>query len=189
MDRIGLETKIFIYSQNIDLGRKGLRKQGQEPAGRLNFEDGINGSIAVFAEVRDSGDIELMILAEIYFLKQELSFCENSDTPTISSLTQAIDSFKDVLLALEASKDKVMYKGADKTHPHHQIYRIYGMPKDALHIACIAHRTRLGNMDRVPGVNPLEKGFFQVRRDNMTTLQKMYLVKQQEVLSIHLSLS
>jgi hypothetical protein len=182
MDRIGLESRIFIYSQNIDIGRKGTRTSGQEAAGRINFEEGINGSIDTFAETRNSGDIELMILAELYFLKQELSFCEASDTPTVSSLTQAIQSFEDALFAFEASRDKTMYKGADLTHSHHQKYRIGGMPKDALHIACIAHRTRLGNMDRVPGINPLEKTFFQVRRSNMTVVQNLYLEIQRRVL-------
>jgi hypothetical protein len=184
MDRIGLESSIFIYSQNIDIGRKGIRTSGQEAAGRINFEDGINGSIDIFAKTRDSGDLELMILAELYFLKQELSFCEASDTSTVSSLTQAIQSFEDALLAFEASGDRVMYRGVDKAHPRHPKYRIRGMPKDALHIACIAHQTRLGNMDRVPGINPLEKAFFQVRRANMAAVQKIYLVKQQRVLSI-----
>jgi hypothetical protein len=182
MDRIGLENRISEYTYNIDIGRKALRILGQEGIGRINYEDGIIRSIDIFTEARIADDIELMILAELYFLRQELSFCEDSDTLTVSSLTQAVRSFQDALLALEASEDKAMYKGADKTHPHHPKYRVGAVPKDALHIACIAHRTRLGNMDRVPGINPLEKNFFRVRRDNMTALQKMYLAKQKSAL-------
>jgi hypothetical protein len=56
------------------------------------------------------------------------------------------------------------------------------MPKDALHIACNAHRTRLGNMDRVPGINPLEKEFYKVRRENMKAVQELYLEKQKKAL-------
>jgi hypothetical protein len=56
------------------------------------------------------------------------------------------------------------------------------MPKDALHTACIAHRTRLGNMDRVPGINPLEKGFYKARRENLNTAQNIYLEKQKAAL-------
>ncbi|MFP3043251.1 hypothetical protein LQZ19_15665 [Treponema primitia] len=147
MDQIGLENNLINYAQNIDIGRKGLRIPGQEAAGRINYEDGITRSISIFTDAQISGNAELLIMAELYFLKQELSFCEASDTPTISSLTQAIQSFE-----------------------------------DALHTACIAHRTRLGNMDRVPGINPLEKAFFQVRKDNMTAVQNIYLAKQKTAL-------
>jgi hypothetical protein len=39
-------------------------------------------------------------------------------------------------------------------------------------------------MDRVPGINPLEKEFYKVRRENMKAVQDLYLEKQKKALEI-----
>jgi hypothetical protein len=133
-------------------------------------------------QVLASSDLELLIRAENTFLTQELNHCDKSDTQTVSSLTQAIQSFNDALLALQAVEKGKPYKIADMTFPHNARHRIKGMPKDAFHIACISHRTRIGNILRTPGLNMVEKALLKQRVANLTTAQAIYLKKQKDVI-------
>jgi hypothetical protein len=97
-------------------------------------------------------------------------------------LTQAIASFEDALRCLEAVEDASIYIGADKAYPRSSQYRIQGYPRDAFHIACIAHRTRLYNILRAPGINMNEKAVLKQRAANMKVAQNSYLEKQKLVL-------
>jgi hypothetical protein len=91
-------------------------------------------------------------------------------------LIQAIASFEDAFLALEAVANPKGYHFADKTHPHDQKHRVDGCPKDSFHLACEAHRTRIKNTLRAPGINMIEKAVFKQRIVNMRTAQNSYLV-------------
>jgi hypothetical protein len=116
-------------------------------------------------------------------LEQELQFCDDADTYTKSSLKAAIQSFDDALRCLKTVEDAAGYRCAETTHPTHQRYRIHGLPKDALHLACIAHRTRLRNSLRTPGINMQEKAVLQRRAANMTAAQTSYIEKQTATLN------
>jgi len=107
-------------------------------------------ALSIFKEVQASADPQTIILAEYAFLSQELQFCSENDKDTLSSLTQAVQSFDDAFLALKVVEDKTLYQGAENTHPHSRKYRISGYPKDSYHIACLAHKTRLQNILRAP---------------------------------------
>jgi hypothetical protein len=182
MDLPGLINKVFFSVENIDLGRKGAATDGKEHAGRISYEDGISSALTSFEEAQTSADPQTLILTEYTFLEQELMFSNEADTDTRSSLSQAIHSFDDALLSLEAVED-AGYKIAEKTHPHSPQYRVQGLPKDAFHIACIAHRTRLRNILRAPGINMKEKAVLQQRTANMTTAQNSYIAKQKAALN------
>ena len=58
-------------------------------------------------------------------------------------------------------------------------------PKDSFHIACIAHRTRLQNILRSPRIDPIEKALLKQRFANMSTVQKGYIEKQKNALSVN----
>jgi hypothetical protein len=182
MDPAGLINKVFQAVVHIDLGRKGLAADGKEHDGRISYEAGITGAAEVFKEAQVSADPQTLIFAELAFLQQELQFCHETDTDTKSSLTQAIQSFEDALRSLEAVDDAAIYKGAEKTYPTGPKYRIQGFPKDAFHLACIAHRTRLHNSLRTPGINMIEKTVLNQRAANMTTAQSGYIEKQKKSL-------
>jgi hypothetical protein len=124
-------------------------------------------------------DPQTIVLAELAFLQQELQFCEKTDNGTKSSLTQAIQSFEDALRACEAVQE-AGYKTAEKTWPRNPKYRFRQMPKDAFHIACISHRTRIQNILKVPGMNMTEKALYQQRFANMTAAQHSYFALQQK---------
>ncbi|MDR1587699.1 MAG: hypothetical protein LBS57_09605 [Treponema sp.] len=182
MDLNSFLGKVAFYANKIDMGRKGFATDSEEHEGRLSYEEGIAGSFTCFQEAQASADCRTIVLTETAFLEQELQFCEEADSVTRSSLTQAIQSFADALLSLEAVDDPG-YTVADKTYPHRRENRVRGFPKDAFHYACIAHRTRIGNILRSPGINMTEKAVLQQRALNMRTAQGSYLGKQERALS------
>jgi hypothetical protein len=117
------------------------------------YEEGLSIAMSAFQEAQTTRDAETLILAEYTFLGQEQEFCDIADTQAVASLTQAIQSFDDALLVLEVVQDSASYRAVEKSYPHMDKYRVRGMPKDAFHIACIAHSTRLSNVLRTPGLN------------------------------------
>jgi hypothetical protein len=180
-DQTGLTNKILFSVENIALGRKNLATDGREHEGRLFYEDGISTAAIAFEEARSTADPQTMMLAEEAFVEQELQFCSEQDTHTRSSLEIALQSFDDAFLSLEAVEGSG-YREADKTWPHNPKYRIQGFPKDAFHLACIAHRTRLNNVLRAPGINMKEKAVLTQRAANMTAAQGSYITKQKQAL-------
>jgi len=182
LDQIGLVNSIYRAVVNIDFGRKGFATRGKAEEGRISYEDGIAAALTAFKEAQAAADPQTIILSEYTFLSQELQFCDKSDKDSLSSLTQAIQSFDDAFLALKAVENP-NYKITDDTIPHHKKYRVSGFPKDSFHIACIAHRTRLQNMLRTPGIDPIEKSLLKQRFVNLSAAQNGYIEKQKKALT------
>jgi hypothetical protein len=178
MDPTGLVNEIFQAVVDIGFGRKGLSTDGKEHDGRIAYETGITRAAGAFKEAQSSADPQTLILVELAFLQQELQFCHETDFDTKSSLIQAIQSFEDALRSLEVVENATLYQGAEKTWPTSSKYRIQAFPKDAFHLACIAHRTRLRNILRAPGINMIEKAVLERRIANMSAAQNGYIEKQ-----------
>ena len=182
MVQTGLLYKIFLAVADIYYGRNGFVTDGLEREGRIHYQSGIAASLSAFQEAQLAGDLKTLMLTELTFQQQEFQFCNEADTFALSSLTQAIQSFKEALLSLEAVED-AGYKIADKTYPQSTKYRVKDYPKDAFHLACIAHRTRLQNVLRSPGINMTEKAVLQQRIANLVTAQSNYVEKQKKILN------
>jgi hypothetical protein len=181
LDLIGLISNITDATTRIDYGRKGFGIRGKEQEGRISYETGIAKAMTVFQEAQISADPQAMLLSEYTFLTQELQLCEKTDKDSINSLTKAIQSFDDAFLALQAVVDPA-YKISEKTYPHNGTYRVNGFPKDAFHIAFISHKTRLKNILRSPGIDPIEKTLLKQRLANLTTAQNSYIERQKKTL-------
>lgn len=181
MDLIGLASSITVAAFNIDFGRKGFATRGKAEEGRISYETGIAEATAAFQEAQTSADPRTIILAEYTFLTQELEFCHETDKDSISSLTQAIQSFDDAFQALKAVEDP-RYEITEQTYPHQKDYRINGLPLDAFHVACKSHRTRLQNILRSPGIDPIEKDLLKQRHANLFVAKSEYMKKQKKVL-------
>jgi hypothetical protein len=178
--KTGLLSNIADAAASIDIGRKGFATRGKAEEGRISYEDGIAEALSAFKEAQTTADPQTMILAEYTFLSQELEFCE-SDKASLSSLTQAIQSFDDAFLAIKAV-EKPGYKTVDEACPHNRKYRVSGFPKDSFHIACISHKTRLQNMLRTPGIDPIEKALLKQRFVNLSAAQNGYIERQKKAL-------
>ena len=177
----GLLNSIITSAERINDGRYGIKTAGKEQEGRLSYEKGIAEASKAFSQAASTADPQVILLAEETFVEQELQFCSEEDIHTRSSLTQVLQSFEDAFLCLKAVEDISGYKTADNTWPHNQKYRIHDFPKDAFHLACISHRTRLLNVLRTPGMNMIEKVVFQQRIDNMSVAQGSYIQMQKKV--------
>ncbi|MCL2609551.1 MAG: hypothetical protein FWD94_06590 [Treponema sp.] len=139
--------------------------------------------MSVFKEVQAYADPQTIVLAEYTFISQELELCPETDKYSLKSLAQATQSFDDAFLALQVVENGAGYKEADKTHPHHGNFRVSGFPKDAFHVACISHKTRIQNILRAPGIDPIEKSLLEQRLANLSAAQSGYIVKQRTALT------
>jgi hypothetical protein len=185
LDRTGLLAKILQSAYAIEQGRKWLDTEGQTEAGRVSYRTGLTRALEAFKEAQASAAeyLESLILAEYTFLGQELQFCLPSDTKTIKSLTAALQSFDEALIALKEVESASSYNVVDRCFSHRQEYRVAGMPKDAFHVASVSHKARLDNSLRSPSVNANEKNLLKQRLSNIVTAQAVYLAKQKKALS------
>ncbi len=177
MDPTGLVSNIFNATKKIDAGRKGFATRGKEAEGRLLYEEGIALAMTVFKEAQATGDPFIMLLVESAYIMQERELCDKSDKDTINSLTKANDSLEDAFLALQAVEGSC-YRAVDLATPHDKKFRFKDYPKDAFHIACSSHKTRLQNIIRAPGIDPIEKELLKQRIVNLPVAQDGYLEKQ-----------
>jgi len=182
LDPIGLAAEIYDSVINIYAGRKGFATRGKEQEGRISYEIGIATALAAFKKAQVSADPQAIILAEYTYISQELELCPETDKYSLQSLTSARQGFDDAFLVLQVVEDSVIYRGVDKAFPHHKDYRFKEFPKDAFHIACMAHKARLQNILRSPGIDPIEKSLLEQRLVNLSTAQSGYLAKQEKAL-------
>jgi hypothetical protein len=178
----GLVNSIITATAGIDSGRKGFAIIGKEREGRISYETGIAEALSAFKEAQTTADPQTIILAEYTFLTQELQFCEKSDKDSITSLTRAIRFFDDAFLALKAV-EKGGYQAVEESIPHDKDYRVSGFPRDSFHIACDSHKTRIRNMLKTPGIDPIEKALLKQRLENLPAAQKGYIEKQKKALA------
>ena len=156
MDKIGLVDNIYNTVVSIDLGRKGFATKGKEQEGRIFYEIGIAEAMVLFQEAQASFNPEIIIFVEYTFLSQELQICNETDNESISSLTQAVQSFDDAFLALQVVEKNAFYQEANKT--------------------------RLLNSLRYPGIDPIEKTLLKQRHTNLSATQGGYIDKQKKAI-------
>jgi hypothetical protein len=178
----GLIDSIYGAASAIDSGRKGFATRGKAEEGRISYETGIAVALSAFKEAQTVADPQALILAEYTFITQEFQLCDKSDKDTIDSLTKAIGSFDDAFLVLKIVEDKTLYKAVENSYPHYKKYRVGGYPKDSFHIACGSHKTRIQNILRTPGLDPIEKALLKQRFTNLSTAQGGYVEKQRKAL-------
>jgi hypothetical protein len=184
MDRDGFIIRIGEAEELISEGRRWLDTEGREADGRVRYRRGLAMAMDIFLEALALAtvDLELLMLLEQSYLVQELHSCDPSDAHTIASLERAIAEIEDALRALGIVGDSKLYRAVEMTYPRKDKFRKKGMPKDAFHIACDSHCTRLGNMLKTPGINLAEKALLEQRAANLRAAQAAYLDKQRAAL-------
>jgi hypothetical protein len=182
LDTIGLLNNVAKAMDEIAEGRKGLETEGETEAGRVSYQHGLAKAMGAFKEAFDGSDPRTSILVDHAYVTQERQFCNPHDTDAIGSLKAALTGFEDALRALVIVQDAPLYRGAEQTYPTDSDYRYKEMPMDAFHIACNAHRARLTNTLRAPGLSMTEKAVYQQRRANMGAIRDVYLALQQAAL-------
>ncbi|GHT49716.1 hypothetical protein AGMMS49982_03690 [Bacteroidia bacterium] len=170
---------------DIAVGRKKLVIEGEAEEGRWFLAKGLSLALGVFqnAGANDSNDIETVLLVDHAYLTEEKRHCRPTETGLLNSMNVAIGSFDDALRACKAVQDAVGYKVAEMTYSRQRKYRFRGMPKDAFHNACMAHRARLSNNLSTAGINDVERKVYAQRLSNMIAVQDAYLKRQQNALA------
>jgi hypothetical protein len=184
MDRIGLLAEIVLGMDNITVGRTKIAIEGEAEEGRRLLAKGLSMVLMVFQEVgaNAANDPETLVLADHAYLTEEQRHCRSTETGLLNSVTVAIESFNDALRAYKAVQDAAGYKIAEMTYSRQRKYRYRGMPKDAFHNACMAHRARLNNNLSTAGINDIELDVYKQRIDNMRVVQDAYTERQQSAL-------
>jgi len=179
MDPIGLADKIVLSAKLLGMGRKGLTTDGQEHTGRLNYEQGIDGLSEAFKEALDSQNPRIIALSDLLYQMQELEFSRRAARESAASISQGIADFNDALRCLAVLEKENVYLDVEQTYPTSRSkFRYMGMPRDAFHIDCSGHLTRLRNALMTPGMNALEESLYKRRQINIVAAQKIYLGKQ-----------
>ena len=184
MERTGLLNKIYHAARSIDSGRKSFAFVGKERKGRIAYENGIADALSAFKEAQATADSQTIITAEYTFLSEELHLCGKSDQNALTSLTSAIESFDEAFRCLDIVEKYDLYQAAEKTYSRRSKCRFKGFPRDAFHLACASHRTRLKNSLSTIGIDPIEKLLLEQRRSNLITAQNSYVKKQKIALSL-----
>jgi len=182
LDSIGLASNVIEAVLNIYAGRRGFATRGKEQEGRISYEIGIIWLRKPSRKPRILPNPQALALAEYAFISQELELCPETDKYSLQSLTSARQGFDDAFLVLQVVEDSVIYKEVDKAFPHHKHYRFKEFPKDAFHIACMAHKARLQNVLRSPGIDPIEKSLLEQRLANLSIVKSGYIGKQEKAL-------
>ncbi|MDR3301373.1 MAG: hypothetical protein LBT01_02420 [Spirochaetaceae bacterium] len=76
------------------------------------------------------------------------------------------------------NKEGSPYHTVDMAFPHRNQWRYKGLPRDAFHVACIAHKTRLKNGLSRLGLPKLDRELAKIRIDALTAIQQCYIEKQ-----------
>jgi hypothetical protein len=183
METSGLSINIANAAAMIARGRRSLEIMGKTEAGLLDFQAGHTLARRTFQEAVTSGDVELILLAEYLFVTQELAESEGNEPEGKSSAEAALYSFDDAFLALKAVEEGAAYHIAEQTFPHRGQWRYKGLPRDAFHVACIAHKTRLKNGLSRLGLPKLDRELAKTRITALGAIQQVYVEKQQAALS------
>jgi hypothetical protein len=183
MEKNGLNIEIASAAVRIARGRRSLEIKGEAEAGLLDFQTGHTLARRTFQEAISSGDVELILLAEYLFVTQELAESEGNEPEGKASAEAALQSFDDAFFALKAVEEGAAYHIAEQTFPHRGPWRYKGLPRDAFHVACIAHKTRLKNGLSRLGLPKLDRELAKTRITALGAIQQVYCAKQQAALS------
>jgi hypothetical protein len=183
MDQVSFLDSLIGYVNDIDVGRKGLIVFGKEEKSHITYDSGIKKALIAFQDAQKTADCEILALSELSYLTVELNLCAPDDKDARASLTKGIQDFEDAVRCLETVKDKASYEAVEKSYPTYYKFRVQGYPKDAYHIACQGHDTRIHNSLRSTGVLSIEKDLLKQRLSNLETAQEAYIKLQEAALT------
>jgi hypothetical protein len=170
----------------INKGRRSIATPGEAENGRINFEKGHAIALQTFQEALSSGDVEIILLAEYLFVTHELADSEGDEMEGKASAEAALQSFDDAFLALKVVDNPAAYRGVEMAFPHRSQcrsqWRYKGLPRDAFHVAMIAHKTRLKNGISRLGLPKLDRELTKTRISALGAIQQVYCAKQHAVL-------
>jgi hypothetical protein len=183
MEKTGsVDNRIANSVVSIANGRKALHTDGTEAMGRTNLHEGIVQAVIAFKVANTANDIKTIIQSELTFVCQERVY---SKSVTVHrSLDAAKVGMNDALNSYRILSETDTYPNAEQTHPSSPRYRYRSLPKDAFHIACNSHITRLNNTLKSTEISPQIEGLYKQRIENLKKAKELYAELQSKALGV-----
>ncbi len=126
-------------------------------------------------------DLETLLLAEKFILKNEKEFY--SDTPVMtSSLEQALKEIEAAVILVEKVRNPTSYKTVTDDYYRLDRVRIKGLPKDLARIFFMSHHSRLTNLEKAR-VGKMDKQLIGARKKNLNQARTNYISLQELALT------
>jgi hypothetical protein len=184
MEKNSLLIDISYAVRLIEQGRRKHFVTGQAEEGLSDFKDGSAALHQTFTSALATKDLELILSAEYYFLEAGIEEGAPDEVFAKGSAEAGLEVIEDALLALKAVADSTMYKGVDLAYPHHdkKKWRYKDMPKDAFHVFCASHKSRLQNGLTRFGVSQIGRELITLRFDTISAIEEIYCEMQRQAL-------
>jgi hypothetical protein len=183
MAEIGLNDDIVAAVTIIAQGRRLLYVDGSERDGRIAFENGHALLRAAYEKAVASGSVHDIMLAEYSITQQELDESDADETQNQASAKAMIHEFEAAFKILNRVTDSASYKILDDGFSDKKDFRYKGLPKDAFHVAMLAHLLRLQNSLKPSGIPRLDRQFTKVRYDAIKAIQAIYCGIQEKAIN------
>jgi len=96
LEKTGLIADMVAAVASIAAGRSTFEIDGREHEGMVNFKEGMAAAYTLYEDGIQSGDCELMLLAEYTYLSEEAEYSEPDQKGADASAAAALQSFDDV---------------------------------------------------------------------------------------------
>jgi hypothetical protein len=95
-----------------------------------------------------------------------------------------LEVIDDALNALKAVQNGDGYQWVDLAYPRHdkRAWRFKDMPKDAFHVFCASHKSRLQNGLTRFGVSKIDRELITLRTDTINAIEEIYCKMQRQAL-------
>jgi hypothetical protein len=176
LEKTGLNDDIRSAVRLIEGGRIKHFTNGTAEDGLLEFQEGCALLKQSFTDVKDSGDIGLILSAEYYFLTAEIAEGNPDEALARSSSEVGLEVIDDAIRAYKALQSGAGYKWVDLAYPLHdkRKWRYRDMPKDAFHVFCESHTARLQNGLKRYGVSSLDRDLINLRIETLAAIEDIY---------------
>jgi hypothetical protein len=169
----------------IEEGRRLHFVEDTAVQGLKRFKEGNYLLKKAFLDAKATNDLEVILNAEYDFLAAEIAMGDPDETLAKGSAEAGIEVIEDALNALKALALGNAYKAVDLAYPHHdkRSWRYKDMPKDAFHVFCASHKSRLQNGLKRYGVSTIDRDLITMRVDTISAIEEAYCAMQRQILS------
>ncbi|MDR0908482.1 MAG: hypothetical protein LBM77_01835 [Spirochaetaceae bacterium] len=184
MEKRGQNNDILYAVTLIEEGRKLHFVEGTEAEGLRRFKDGSAFLKQAFLDAKATNDLAAILNAEYDFLAAEIAMGDPDETLAKGSAEAGLEVIEDALRALKALALGDAYKAVDLAYPRHdkRAWRYKDMPRDAFHVFCASHKSRLQNGLKRYGVSTIDRAFITLRVNTISAIEEAYCAMQRKAL-------
>jgi hypothetical protein len=175
-------TDIFDAVVLIEEGRRLHFVEDTALQGLKRFKEGSALLTKAFLDAKATNDLETILKAEYDFLAAGIASGSPDETLAKGSAEAGLDVIDDALRAIKAVQSDDGYKWVDLAYPRHdkRTWRFKDMPRDAFHVFCASHTSRLQNGLKRYGVSAIDRALITLRVDTINAIEEAYCAMQRK---------